>query len=132
VYPDDFQDNIKNYLQLTGQVDSEGHKISSNTEASGRFHTDWLNMLYPRLKLARNLLRDDGVIFISIDDNEIDNLIRICSEIFGEENFCGVFIWEKKKKPSFLNANMGSVTDYIVCFAKNRSTSPPFAAGAAL
>ncbi len=130
VYPDDFQDNIRNYLELTEQVDGDGRKVSSNTEASGRFHTDWLNMMYPRLKLARNLLRDDGVIFISIDDNEVDNLVKLCAEIFGEENFCGTFIWEKKKKPSFLNANMGTVTDYITCFAKSRPDSPPFAAGA--
>jgi adenine-specific DNA-methyltransferase len=85
VYPDNFQDSIKNYLELTGQVDG-GRKISSNTEASGRFHTDWLNMMYPRLKLARNLLSDDGVIFISIDDSESDRLKTICNEIFGEEN----------------------------------------------
>ena len=86
-------------------------------------------MMYPRLRLARNLLRYDGIIFVSIDDNEIDNLLKMCNEIFGEENFCGAFVWEKKKKPSFLSANMGSVTDYIVCFAKNRQTSPPFGAG---
>ena len=78
VYKDDFQDNIKNYLMLTGQIDSDGRKISSNTEASGRFHTDWLNMMYPRLKLARNLLRGDGVILISVDDAELDNVRRIC------------------------------------------------------
>ncbi len=72
VYPDDYRDNIKNYLELTGQADGEGRRISSNTEASGRFHTDWLNMMYPRLQLARNLLREDGMIFISIDDNEVD------------------------------------------------------------
>lgn len=80
VYPDNFQDNIKNYLELTGQVEG-GKKISSNTEASGRFHTDWLNMMYPRLKLARNLLRDDGVIFISIDDSETSNLRIILDEV---------------------------------------------------
>src|SRR5208283_2136879 len=84
VYPDDFQDNIKNYLELTGQVEG-GRKISSNTEASGRFHTDWLNMMYPRLKLARNLLREDGIIAISIDDAEIANLRELLSEIFGME-----------------------------------------------
>ena len=93
VYPDDFKDNIKNYLELTGQLGEVGQKISSNPEASGRFHTDWLNMMYPRLKLARNLLRDDGVIFISIDDNEVDNLRLACDEIFGEENFCCQFVW---------------------------------------
>ena len=76
VYPDDFQDSIRNYLELTGQVDGEGRKISSNTESSGRFHTDWLNMMYPRLKLARNLLREDGVILCSIDDRELNDLTR--------------------------------------------------------
>jgi len=129
VYPDNFQDSIKNYLELTGQTGEGGAKLTTNLEASGRFHTDWLNMMYPRLKLAKNLLRDDGVIFVSIDDNEIDNMLKICAEIFGEENYCGCFIWEKKKKPSFLSVNMGSVTEYIVCYAKNRLTSPPFAAG---
>jgi adenine-specific DNA-methyltransferase len=129
VYPDNFQDSIKNYLELTGQAGEGGAKLTTNVEASGRFHTDWLNMIYPRLKLARNLLRDDGVIFVSIDDNEIDNMLKVCAEIFGEENFCGCFIWEKKKKPSFLSANMGSVTEYIVCYSKNRLSSPPFAAG---
>ncbi|NTU53932.1 MAG: site-specific DNA-methyltransferase, partial [Chlorobiaceae bacterium] len=79
VYPDNFQDNIKNYLELTSQVEG-GRKISSNTEAGGRFHTDWLNMMYPRLKLARNLLRDDGVIFISIDDSEVSSLRKVCDE----------------------------------------------------
>ncbi len=92
-------------------------------------HAEWLNMIYPRLALARNLLRDDGVIFISIDDREFANLRKLCDEVYGEENFCGVFIWEKKKKPSFLNANMGSLTEYILCFAKDRPKSPPFVAG---
>ena len=89
VYPDNFQDNIKNYLELTGQMRA-ARKISSNAEASGRFHTDWLNMMYPRLKLARNLLREDGVIFISIDDVEVDNLKKVCCEVFGEEAFVGI------------------------------------------
>ena len=96
VYPDNFQDNIRNYLELTGQTGDGGRKLSSNTETSGRFHTDWLNMMYPRLKLARNLLREDGVIFISIDDNEVDNLRKLCDEIFGEENFVANVIWQKK------------------------------------
>src|SRR5262245_24252685 len=86
VYPDNFQDNIRNYIELTGQVEG-GRKISSNTEASGRFHTDWLNMMYPRLKLARTLLKDTGFVFISIDDGEVTNLRRLCDEVFGEENF---------------------------------------------
>ena len=86
VYPDNFQDSIKNYLELTGQV-SGGAKITSNPETSGRFHTDWLNMMYPRLKLARNLLREDGAIFISIDDNELHHIRMIADEIFGPEHF---------------------------------------------
>jgi adenine-specific DNA-methyltransferase len=83
------------------------------------------------LYLARNLLRDDGVMFISIDDDEIDNLRKLCNEVFGEDNFCGTFVWEKKKKPSFLNANMGVVTEYIVAYAQNRASSPAFVAGKA-
>ncbi len=129
VYRDDFTDSVQNYLRLTGQADEAGRRLSANLETSGRYHTDWLNMMYPRLKLARNLLRDDGVIAISIDDHELANLRKMCDEVFGEENFCGVFIWEKKKKPSFLDSNMGSVTEYIVCFARNRAQSPPFGAG---
>ena len=92
VYKDKFKDNIKNYKEITGQVDGEGRNLSSNPETSGRYHTDWLNMMYPRLKLARNLLKDDGVIFISIDDNEVSNLRTIGDEIFGEENFIGTFV----------------------------------------
>lgn len=78
VYRDNYKDNMKNYLEFTGQVDSEGKKTSTNSESSGRYHTNWLNMMYPRLRLARNLLTDDGVIFISIDDNEVHNLRKIC------------------------------------------------------
>ena len=87
VYKDNFTDNIENYKEITGQINKEGIKLTTNTETNGRYHSDWLNMMYPRLKLARNLLTDDGVIFISIDKNEIHNLRKICDEIFGEENF---------------------------------------------
>jgi len=99
VYPDNFQDNIKNYLELTGQVDGSGNKLFSNTEASGRFHTDWLNMMYPRLKLARNLLQKDGVIFVSIADHEIHNLRAAMDEVFGSENFIATIIWHKMDSP---------------------------------
>ena len=92
VYKDNFKDNIKNYKEITGQVDGEGRNISNNPETSGRYHTDWLNMMYPRLKLARNLLKDDGMIFISIDDNEVSNLRKMCDEIFGEENFLACMV----------------------------------------
>ncbi len=121
VYPDNFQDNIKNYLELTGQVEG-GRKISSNTEASGRFHTDWLNMMYPRLKLARNLLRDDGVLFASIDDGELDNLRKICAEVFGEENFVVQIIWRKRSTPPN-DQIIGANHDYIVCYAKNATAA---------
>ncbi len=94
VYKDNFKDNIKNYKEITGQVDGEGRNLSNNPETSGRYHTDWLNMMYPRLKLARNLLKDEGVIFISIDDNEVSNLRKMCDEIFGEENHLGTIVWE--------------------------------------
>ena len=87
VYPDNFKDSIGNYKALTGQTDDEGKSTRANPETSGRYHTDWLNMMYPRLILARNLLTDDGVIFISIDDNEERNLKNICDEVFGNSNF---------------------------------------------
>ncbi len=128
VYPDNFQDNIKNYLELTGQVDSNGRKIASNTEASGRFHTDWLNMMYPRLKLARNLLREDGVIFISIDDNEIANLRKACDEIFGPENFLGIACRVSKKannQGDYWSPNF----DYVLTYAKAKSACPAFFGG---
>lgn len=87
VYKDNFKDNIKNYLEQTGQVDSDGNRLSTNSDTNGRYHSDWLSMMYPRLKLARNLLKDDGVIFVSLDDNEIFNLKKLCDEIYGEDNF---------------------------------------------
>lgn len=117
VYPDDFRDNIKNYLELTGQVEG-GRKISSNTEASGRFHTDWLNMMYPRLKLARNLLREDGAIFISIDDSEVSNLRKICDEVFGEENFIANVVWQKKYSPQNDATYFSDMHDHILVYAK--------------
>jgi len=97
IYPDKFQDNLDTYLKYTGQKDDEGFKVSSNTESSGRYHTNWLNMMYPRLKLARGLLKDDGVIFISIDENEVASLRKLCDEIFGEENYIGEIVWQKRK-----------------------------------
>ena len=122
VYPDNFQDNIKNYLELTGQTGEGGKKLSSNSEASGRFHTDWLNMIYPRLKLARNLLREDGVIFVSIDDGELDNLRALFNEVFGEENFVVQIIWRKRSTPPN-DKIIGANHDYILCFAKDISSA---------
>lgn len=118
IYPDDFRDNIQNYLELTGQTNDEGKKLSSNPESSGRYHTDWLNMIYPRLKLARNLLRDDGVIFISIDDNEVSNLKKVCDEIFGEDNFIANVVWQKKYAPQNDATYFSSMHDHILVYAK--------------
>lgn len=116
VYKDDFRDSIQNYKEITGQVDGEGKRVSTNAETSGRYHTDWLNMMYPRLRLARNLLTEDGVIFISIDDTEVANLRKICDEIFGEDNFVSNIIWNSTK--SVTNTALISVshTNTLVYF----------------
>ncbi|MGD0231069.1 MAG: site-specific DNA-methyltransferase, partial [Syntrophorhabdales bacterium] len=118
IYPDDFQDNIKNYLEITGQVEG-GKKISSNTEASGRFHTDWLNMIYPRLKLARNLLRDDGVIFISIDDAEVDDFRKVCSEVFGEENFLSTLVRRRRLATGLRDTPISPDHEYVLAYARS-------------
>lgn len=125
IYPDDYRDNIKNYLELTGQTDAEGRKLSTNTEASGRFHTAWLNMMYPRLKLARNLLRDDGVIFISIDDNEVADLRLAMDEIFGPENFVASVIWQKVFSPKNTARQFSEDHDYVVAYARNTQSWAP-------
>ena len=124
VYPDNFQDNIRNYLELTGQTEG-GARITSNTEASGRFHTDWLNMMYPRLKLAHSLLRDDGVVFVSIADHEIHNLRAVMNEVFGEENFVASVIWQKVYSPKNSARHFSEDHDYIVVYAKNAETWIP-------
>ena len=118
VYPDDYTDNMQNYLELTGQVDSEGKKITTNPDTNGRYHTDWLNMMYPRLRLARNLLADDGVIFISIDDNEQANLKKICDEVFGEGNFVVSLVWQKKTGASDAKA-IATITEYLLVYTKS-------------
>lgn len=117
VYPDNYRDSISNYKALTGQTDDEGLATRANPETSGRYHTDWLNMMYPRLILARNLLSDDGVIFISIDDSEQDNLKKLCNEVFGEENFIAQIIWQKRTSPD-ARINLGAAHDYIIAFSK--------------
>jgi adenine-specific DNA-methyltransferase len=119
VYPDDFHDNIKNYLELTGQTGERGKKLSSNVESSGRFHTDWLNMMYPRLMLARNLLSEDGMIFISIDDNEADNLRLLCADIFGSENFLAQIIWQKIHSTKNDARYFSDTHEYQIVFARN-------------
>ena len=118
VYPDNFKEGLQNYLEFSQQVDEGNKKISTNTETAGRYHSNWLNMMYPRLKLARNLLTDDGVIFISIDDAEQANLKKICDEIFGEGNFLGSIAWRRFNS----QANIGmfaKVKDYILIYARN-------------
>ena len=118
VYKDNFTDNIENYKEITGQINEEGIKLTTNTETNGRYHSDWLNMMYPRLKLARNLLTDDGVIFISIDDNEQANLKKICDEIFGEENFVAQIAWRKSDNQANIG-NIARVKEYILSYSKN-------------
>ena len=120
IYPDRFQDNLDTYLRYTGQVDGEGFKTSANSESAGRYHTNWLNMMYPRLKAARALLNESGSIWISIDDGELANLTKICEEIFGEENFIALFVWEKRKSRENRRA-FSFNHDYILCFAKNKN-----------
>lgn len=117
IYPDNYQDGVKNYLRLTGQVDGNGHKLSTNTESSGRFHTVWLNMMYPRLKIARDLLTEDGVIMISIDDGEVNLIKSMASEIFGEENFLSVLIWNKQHSQQ--QGIFKKYHEYIITYAKN-------------
>ncbi|MEH6348395.1 MAG: site-specific DNA-methyltransferase, partial [Bermanella sp.] len=118
IYPDNYQESIDTYLTYAGLLDDEGKKFSTNTASEGRFHTKWLNMMYPRLYLARNLLREDGVIFISIDDNEVENLRRVCNEIFGEENFIASIVWQKRTSPDS-RANLGAGHDYLLVYARS-------------
>jgi adenine-specific DNA-methyltransferase len=116
IYPDNYAESLDTYLSYTGQVDDEGKKFSTNPETDGRFHSKWLNMMYPRLFLARNLLREDGVIFISIDEKEFDNLRKICHEIFGEENAVGIISWKNvtDNNPTLINKD----NEFILCYAK--------------
>ena len=119
VYPDDYIDSLKNYLVLTDQIDDEGRKLSSNTESSGRYHTDWLNMLYPRLKASRNLLRQDGTLFVTVDDHEISNLRSLCDEVFGEENFLGTVIWQHSVQPKGYSGRFSVHHNFILCYQKS-------------
>ena len=119
VYADDFSQSTEEYLENSGQFDDEGNRLVKNLDNNGRFHTDWLNMLYPRLKLAKDLLAEDGVIFISIDDNEVTNLRRVCNEVLGESNFIAQFIWQSRQNKD--NRNISGVSidhEYIICYSK--------------
>ncbi len=119
VYRDNFTLSQEELDELGNNLDDEGNRLEKNSGDSARYHTDWLNMVYPRLKIARDLLSEDGVIFISIDDNEVDNLQKICNEIFDECNFLGVITWAKKRKGSFLTNKLISLTEYCLVYAKN-------------
>ena len=119
VYKDNYKDNLKNYQEVTGQIDSEGNKISTNSDSDGRFHSNWLNMMYPRLRLSKNLLSEDGLIFMSIDDNEYENLKKLCNEVFGEMNFIENYIWESTFRPDNSSNIYRENAQYVLCFSKN-------------
>ncbi len=124
IYPDKYSETLNTYLAYTGQVDAEGQKFSTNTDATGRYHSNWLNMMYPRLYLARNLLREDGVIFISIDDNEVKNLRSLCDEIFGEENFVEAITWNKRIPKN--DKGIGNIHEYVLIYVVNSSIRHEF------
>ena len=125
IYPDKFQDNLDTYLQFTGQKDGEGFKTTANAETGGRYHTNWLNMMYPRLRLARNLLRDDGVIFVSIDDHEVHNLRHLMDEVFGPDNFVATVVWQKVYSPKNTARHFSEDHDYILAYAKDGALWAP-------
>lgn len=118
IYKDDFSSDTDDYLQQSNQATVDGGRLVANTEANGRFHSDWLSMLYPRLRLARNLLREDGAILISIDDNEADNLRKVCDEVFGDENFVGQVVWQRSKKGDA--KLIAKVHEYILCYVRDK------------
>ena len=122
LYEDDFTESNDSYLVKSNQMDELRRRLTLNTEANGRFHSDWLSMIYPRLKLALNLLADDGVVFISIDENEVSNLRKVCDEIFGEKNSLSPFIWSL---PRGINAgHISRAHEYVIGYAKNKSVFP--------
>jgi adenine-specific DNA-methyltransferase len=125
IYPDNYTESLQTYLEYTGQVDGNGRKFSTNTDTDGRFHSKWLNMMYPRLYLARNLLREDGVIWISCDDTEQSNLRQMANEIFGEENFVANVIWEKKYAPQNDAKWLSDNHDYVLLYARNKDVWRP-------
>lgn len=125
IYADDFSEDSESYLIESNQVDEHGGHLVANTEANGRFHSDWLSMIYARLRLARSLLKDDGVIFISIDDNEVDNLRKACSEVFGEDNFVAQIIWQKVFAPKNSARWFSEDHDYLLVYAKQGDSWTP-------
>jgi adenine-specific DNA-methyltransferase len=125
IYPDNYADPLKVYLQLTEQVDAEGNLLTSNPETSGRYHSAWLSMMYPRLFLARQLLQEDGLICISIDDHEVHHLRILMNEVFGEENFIATVIWQKVFGPKNTAMHFSEDHDYIVIYARDADTWRP-------
>ncbi len=123
IYPDDFSETLETYLRYTGQVDAEGRKFSTNTEADGRFHSKWMNMMYPRLFLARNLLREDGIIFVSIDYRELENLRRIMNEVFGEENLVGVISVVSNWKGRSDDKYIATANEFLLSYQKGKFES---------
>ena len=119
IYPDNFREGLATYLEFTGQTDEDGRKLTANTETNGRYHSNWLSMMYPRLSLARHLLRDDGVIFITIDDNELHNLRLIMDELFGPENFIACCIWQKIFSPKNTAQQFSEDHDYLLVYGRN-------------
>jgi len=118
IYDDDFSEDTESFMKRSNQKDESGNRLVANNESNGRFHSDWLSMMYPRLKLARNFLRNDGVIFISIDDNEVHNLRKLCDEVFGEKNFLANIVWQKRTSPD-ARFNLGAAHDNILVYARN-------------
>lgn len=125
IYDDDFAASVMDYGQRAGEMDAHGQRLVANTEANGRFHSDWLSMMYPRLKLARNLLRADGAIFISIDDHEVDNLRKLCDEVFGSQNFVAQIIWQKVFAPKNSARWFSEDHDYVLVYARNAESWTP-------
>lgn len=119
VYEDDFAEDTDSYKGRSGQYDEQGNRLVQNTDSNGRFHTDWLNMIYPRLRIAKDLLTEDGVIFISIDDNEDENLRKCCDEVFGEQNFVAQLIWERAFSPKNDARFISNSHDYVLMYAKD-------------
>lgn len=124
IYKDDFAEDVEDYLIRSNQTDKEGNRLEANTAANGRFHSDWLSMMYSRLRLARSLLKDDGLIFISIDNTELENLKKICNEIFGEENFLELFVWHKKNSAKGVppKSMVVNIHEYVLCYSRSQNT----------
>lgn len=121
IYMDNYRQSEKDYLNASGQIDENGNQLISNTVSNGRFHSNWLTMMYPRIKIARQLLREDGALFVSIDDNEVDNLKKICDEIFGRENYVAQFPWRKRTAKSDVPFGVSQDYEWIICYAKSGS-----------